>query len=184
MAWMSFCFMDNLLPLDSMSNIHHCQMFPLCITTAQDNGKPSCTFKRAVSLRKMMGHLPWRLQSSLIWHRKQLLLPCFLPTPLQNPPRNKIFPIHSSVTKIFSGYIPKEMRLSCWHHVSICLRKDQFCIPSLPVSSMPSETTRQTEKGKELWVLGGKSRYKNPWFCFDILQQSTDLHGRSASLRF
>lgn len=101
MVWTSFCFMDNLLPLDSMSNIYHCQMFPWCITTALDNGKPSFTFKRAVSLRKRMGHLPWRLPSPLIWRGKQLLSPCFFPTPLQNPPRNKILPIHSRYQDIF-----------------------------------------------------------------------------------
>lgn len=101
-AWMSFCFIDNLLPLNSTSNMHHCQMFPWCITTAQDNRKPSLTFKRALSLRKRMGHLPRRPPSSLIWRGKQLLLPCSLhPTLPQNPTRNKIFQIHSNYQDIF-----------------------------------------------------------------------------------
>lgn len=148
MAWMSLSFTDHFLQLDSTFNMHHCQMFPWCTTTAQTNRNPSFTLKKNPSLRKRISHLSWRLASSRIWCGNQSLLPCFPPTSktLQFSTRKKIFSIHSNYQGVFKrhSYRNEASLLALYVHLSV----QRSVLPSLPVSSTSLETTRQTGKGE------------------------------------
>lgn len=66
------------------------------------------------------------------------------------------------ITKAFSGCIPKEMRLSCQHYCPfICSMVSFVSLLFLSPQRLQKLPDRQG-RGKELWALGGKSRYKNP----------------------
>lgn len=120
--------------------------------------KTTILIKKAQSLRKRMDHLLQTLTNSLIWHGNQLPLPCFH----LMPPKNLQYSQSILITKAFSGCTPKEMRLSCWHWSPfICPMVSSVSLPFLSPQRLQKAPDRQG-RGKELWVLGGKSEYKNP----------------------
>lgn len=129
-----------------------------------------------------MGHLPWRLASSWIWRGERLLLSCFFSP--QKPcsfPQEIKYSKSILITKAFSGYIPKETRLSCWHYVSIYLSNGQFSVPSCLLNAFRSyPTDRERGRSCECWV--GRVDIKILSSVLILCNHSTDLHGRSASL--
>ena len=138
---------------------------PMMYHKSMGRQKTITPIKKAQSLRKRMGHFPWRLASSWIWCGNQLLLPCFPPTPPQKTCR---FPQEIKYSQ--SILIPQHFQatfLKKWHlgvgtmRPFICPTVSSVPLPFLSPQHLQKLPDRQG-RGNELWVLGGKTRYKNP----------------------